>query len=395
MKREPARIPRNVLILAFVALASGFGQDLITPILPAYLLMIGVGHAGIGLIDGMLEGATNAFRLVTGILSDRFAARKGFIFLGYVLSSVARPLLAFSGGFAAALGLRLVDGAGKGMKDAPRDALIADSTEASIRGRAFGFQRLIDTGGSVAGPLTATALLFAFLPTLRTYRMIFLLSALPGAIALALIWFGVREARPARQVSRGATSKPKLPAAFWLFTAATSLAMLTKINDSLFLARTQEVGIPAVWIPVVFAGFTLIYAVLSYPVGVWSDRIGRLPMIGAGWMLMAVVELGFALTRTAPAAVAMLAGYGAFYALTEGSGRAMIADLVPSASRGTAYSVFYAAVGLAVIVGGFGLGRVWDLVSPSTAFLISAAGSLLGGALFFRMARDDKKSPLN
>ena len=143
------RIPRNVLILSFVALASGFGQDLITPVLPAYLALIGVSHAGIGLIDGVLQGATQVFRFVSGVLSDRFAARKRFVFLGYALSSVSRPLLALAGGFASALGLRLVDGIGKGVKDAPRDALVADSASSETRGRAFGFHRLVDTAGSV------------------------------------------------------------------------------------------------------------------------------------------------------------------------------------------------------------------------------------------------------
>ncbi|HJV32456.1 MAG TPA: MFS transporter, partial [Patescibacteria group bacterium] len=160
-----SRVPRNVLILSLVALASGFGQDLVTPVLPAYLAMIGIGHAGIGLIDGVLQGATQFFRFVSGVLSDRYAARKRFVFLGYALSSVARPLLAVSGGFASALGLRLIDGIGKGMKDAPRDALVADSAAAEARGRAFGFHRLIDTAGSVIGPLTAGAILLAMTPT--------------------------------------------------------------------------------------------------------------------------------------------------------------------------------------------------------------------------------------
>lgn len=392
-----SRVPRNVLILSLVALASGFGQDLVTPVLPAYLALLGIGHAGIGLIDGVLQGATQVFRFVSGVLSDRYAARKRFVFLGYALSSVSRPLLALSGGFASALGLRLVDGIGKGMKDAPRDALVADSAAAEARGRAFGFHRLIDTAGSVIGPLTAGAVLLAMTPTLASYRLIFLLTAVPGAAALVLIGFGVREPSPAA-ASVKAAEPTRLPAAFWAFTAASSVVMLTKVNDSLFLARTQDVGIPAAWIPAAFAGFTTIYAALSYPVGIWSDRVGRLPMIASGWLLLASVEAGFALTGGALSALLLLAAYGVFYALTEGSGRAMIADLVPSEARGTAYAVFYASVGVAVIAGGYGLGRVWDTVSPAAAFGISSAGSLFGGLLFLRMAlrgRGNEKSPLS
>lgn len=393
MKNERVRIPRNVFILGFVALASGFGQDLITPALPAYLALIGVSHAGIGLIDGLLQGATSVFRMVSGILSDRYRDRKGFIFLGYALSSVSRPLLAVAGGFGTILGLRVIDGVGKGVKDAPRDALVAESAESDERGRAFGFHRLVDTAGSVFGPLTATALLLALTPSLATYRLVFLLSAIPGAAALALIWLGVREPAFAK-ASAGRPARTNLPAMFWLFTAASFVAMLTKINDSLFLDRARDIGVASDLIPALFGGLTLIYALLSYPIGVWSDRVGRLPLIGAGWLLLSAVEYGFSRTSSVVSAVLLLAAYGGFFALTEGSGRALIADLVPAGARGSAFAAYYTSIGVAVIVGGFGLGRIWDLGSPSSAFLISSAGSLLGGLLFLAMARTYKKSPL-
>lgn len=392
MNRDRPRIPRNVVILGFVALASGFGQDLITPALPAYLALIGVSHAGIGLIDGLLQGATSVFRMVSGILSDRYKDRKGFVLFGYALSSAARPLLAVAGGFGAILGLRVIDGVGKGMKDAPRDALVAESAATGERGRAFGFHRLVDTAGSVFGPLTASILLLALMPSLATYRLIFLLAAVPGAAALALILFGVRE--PGEMRKAVSPTGARLPGAFWLFTAASFVAMLTKINDSLFLSRAQSLGVHADLIPALFAGFTLIYALLSYPIGIWSDRIGRLPLIAAGWLLLSAVEYAFSRTTGELAAILLLAAYGGFFALTEGSGRALIADLVPAGGRGFAFGVYYTSIGLAVIAGGFGLGRVWDLGSPSTAFLISSIGSLAAGSAFLWMARADKKSPL-
>ena len=384
MPTERPRIPRNVFILAFVALASGFGQDLITPVLPGYLTLLGVSHAGIGLIDGLLQGATSLFRFVSGVLSDRFKNRKRFVFLGYALSSVSRPLLAIAGAFGSAAILRTLDGVGKGMKDAPRDALVADSAGAAVRGRAFGFHRLVDTAGSVFGPLAAAAILFALTPSLTAYRTIFVLAAVPGIIALALIGFGIRES-PYAKASGDKPTNMRLPTSFWLFTAGTTIAMLTKINDSLFLDRARDIGIAAGWIPVLFAGFTLIYALLSYPIGVWSDRRGRLPFIAAGWLLLAVVEFGFAATSNASAALPLFALYGLFFALTEGSGRAFIADVVPPESRGTAFAVFYTSVGLAVIAGGFGLGRLWDAVSPSAAFLTAASGSLIAGLMFLSM----------
>ncbi len=376
VEKARRKIPRNVLVVAFVALASGFGQDMITPVLPGFLALIGVSHAGIGLIDGLLQGMTSLFRFISGFLSDRFHERKRFIFLGYALSALARPLLALSNGFLAIATLRSIDGAGKGMKDAPRDALVADSSRREIHGRAFGFQRLVDTAGSVFGPLLAGALLIWLGASLVTYRLIFTLAVIPGAVALLLIWFGIRE--KARPRSTLQTAKAKLPIVFWIFTLGTGIAMMSKINDSLFLLRAADAGIPQVWIPILFGGFTLLYALLSYPLGILSDRIGKLPLIAAGWLVLALVEFSFSYYPSLPVTLGLFALFGLFYALTEGSGRAFIADLVDAESRGRAYAIFHTLVGLSVIFGGYVLGHLWDTFSPELAFRIAAAGSLFG-----------------
>ena len=368
------QLPRNVLVVAFVALTSGLGQDLITPVLPAYLGLLGFTPAGIGLIDGLLQGATSIFRFVSGLLSDKFRNRKRLVFIGYALSSVARPLLGLASSFGAVAGLRLADGIGKGTKDAPRDALVADSAAAGAKGRAFGFHRLVDTAGSVLGPLIAAGLLLALTPSLASYRLIFFLAAIPGAVALALIVFGIREPSP---TERPMAARRPLPKSFWIFAAGATVAMLTKVNDSLFLVRAGGLGVPPAWIPVVFAGFTLLYALLSYPVGIWSDRVGKAPLIVAGWLTLAAVELGFSFRVPLAASIVLFGFYGVFYALTEGSARAFIAETVSPESRGSAYAVYYTLTGLAVIAGGYGLGRLWDAVSPAAAFRFSAAGSLL------------------
>lgn len=379
MRSQRNKIPRNVVVVAFVALASGFGQDLITPALPGFLTLIGISHAGIGLIDGILQGATSVFRFVSGFLSDKLRNRKGLVFLGYAMSSAARPLLFFTHAFWPVAALRGLDGAGKGMKDAPRDALVADSSARAIHGRAFGFHRLVDTAGSVLGPLLAGTMLIGLGASLATYRTIFLAAAVPGAIALALIWLGIREPASKRNAPKPAART--YPAMYWMFTAGTGIAMLTKINDSLFLLRAGDGGVPIAWIPILFGGFTLLYAALSYPIGIWSDRAGKLPFIIAGWSVLAVVEFAFSFHPSLRASLLLFAGYGLFYALTEGSGRAFIADLVPRESRGGAYAVFHTLVGLAVIAGGYGLGLIWDAISPAFAFRIGAAGSALGALI--------------
>ncbi|TAL20006.1 MFS transporter [Patescibacteria group bacterium] len=372
------KIPRNAFILAFVALASGLGQDLVAPALPGFLLALGAARAEIGLIDGLLNGATAAFRLISGLLSDRLRQRKLLVLAGYALSSIARPLLAFAKTFPAVAALRLADGIGKGTKDAPRDALVAEAA-AEIRGRAFGFHRLVDTAGSVIGPLIASIILLYFAAGPEGYRLVFALSAIPGAIALALIIFGVREKKRAENPAK--TGSRAFPAAFWIFLAATTIAMLTRANDALVLVRAADSGVPAAWLPALFGGFTLLYALMSYPIGVWSDRLGRLPFLISGWLTLAVAEAGFALFQTTASVVAIFIFYGMFYALTEGTGRAFIADLVPENSRGTAYAVFHAATGAALILGGFGIGRVWDAVSLQAAFTTTAIGSAVAALI--------------
>lgn len=389
MQNTHPKIPRNVIIIAFVALASGFGQDLITPVIPAFLTLLGISHAGIGAIDGLLQGATSIFRFVSGVLSDHFKKRKLFVFIGYILSSVARPLLALASTFTSVAVLRTIDGVGKGTKDAPRDALIADSSQASSTGRVFGFHRVIDTAGSVLGPLVAAALLILLAPSLHTYRLIFLAAAIPGAVALGLILFAVREP-PAIARARVRYDKP-FPWQFWMFTVGTTIAMLSKINDSLFLVRANDIGITKQWIPILFAGFTLIYAVLSYPIGILSDRFGKLPFITGGWLILTIAEFGFAHESSIAVALVLFALYGLFYALTEGSGRAFIADLVPLEARGSAYAVFHTITGLAIILGGYGLGHIWDNFSARTTFSISALGSAVGFGVLLALLLTHKK----
>ncbi len=382
---EKQKIPRTVIILGFVALASGFGQDLISSVLPGYFALLGMSRADIGLIDGLLQGATNVFRFVSGWLSDRISSRKRLAFFGYALSSITRPLLALASVFMPVAVLRVIDGIGKGVKDAPRDALVADAAASGTSGRAFGFHRMIDTAGSVLGPLLAFGLLALLLPSLSTYRLIIGFSVIPGAIALGLIWFGVYEpAATKRTLIRAATP---LPWRFWMFTIAIMIATITKINDSLFLVRAHDLGISAITIPLLFGGFTLVYAALSYPIGILSDRIGKMPLLSAGWIVLAVVEFGFSVQPSLPLTLLLFAGYGLFFALTEGSGRAFIADTVASSNRGFAYGVYYTVLGIALVIGGYTLGAIWDKQSPEIAFRIAALGSLIGGLILYKLIK--------
>ncbi len=389
MVKSRPRIPRNAIILAFVALASGFGQDLISPILPGYLLLLGLNRADIGLIDGLLQGTTNICRFLSGWISDRFHQRKQFVFFGYTLSSIARPLLALTGSFLPVAALRILDGAGKGIKDAPRDSLVAEAAKTGASGRAFGFHRMIDTAGSVLGPVAAFVLLSYLTPSLESYRLIFFAAVIPGTIALALIWLGVREPEQTKKTKKN--PHQTLPLSFWIFTGFMTLATLTKINDSLFLVRAVDLGIQQSLIPLLFGAFTLIYALVSYPIGIWSDRIGKMPMLISGWLILAIVEFGFSFEPSIPMTLALFAGYGLFFALTEGSARAFIADIVGQEHRGNAYGIYYTCIGLGLIAGGYLLGRIWDAGNPDGAFQIAAAGSLICGLALTVLYRKTKQ----
>ena len=384
MPRHSRRIPRNVLVVAIVAFFSGLTQEMVTPVLPIFFTALGYGAAGIGLIDGLVTASANFFKIIAGYFSDRYRNRKGFVFLGYAFSAVARPLLAFVSGFGGAAGLRALDGIGKGIKDGPRDALIADATPKGSSGRVFGFHRVIDTMGSVAGPLIAAALLAGSIG-LESQRNIFALTAIPGVIALGLILFGIRE--PASNHSTGRVKVGKLPRLFWIFTLIAFLAAGTRTADGLLLLRSRGLGVPIVAVPLLYAFFHLVYASLSYPFGVWSDRIGKLPMLVMGSCLLALVQAGFAVASGPLAPIVLFALYGVFFALTEGTNRAWISELVPANARATAYGVWNGAVGAAAVLSGIIIGGMWELWSPQIAFSFSAFGALLAAGLYGGLMR--------
>lgn len=385
-------IPRNVIVVAFVAFWSGLSQEMVTPLLPAYFAALGFSTAAIGLIDGAVNGAANFAKVVAGYLSDRFRNRKWFVFLGYALSAAARPALGFVSGLAPLAGARVLDGIGKGIKDGPRDALIADAAGKKASGRGFGFHRVVDTAGSVIGPLVAAAVVAYSATTAAGREKVFLLTAIPGAIVLALIVFGVRE--PAKAApKKGRAAIGRLPPLFWWFTLISFVAVGSRMADALLLLRSRDFGVPAVFVPLLYSLFHLVYAGLAYPVGVWSDRVGKLPMLIYGWLLLGFVQLGFSFSDGRPwMAAALFAAYGLVFALTEGTNRAWISELVPANARATAYGIFNAALGLAAICAGVALGTLWDAVAPGFAFLLSSLGAFLAAGLYLGLNRRLKKA---
>jgi MFS family permease len=368
-----AGLGRNVIALGWVAFFGGLAQDMILPVLPVfYTTVLGLRAEFIGVIEGALTTVVSLARIGAGYLSDTLGRRKAIVFIGYGLSALGRFGLGFAGSGGAVLALRLSDGLGKGVKDAPRDALVAGAAGDRTLGFAFGVQRTLDTLGSVVGPV----LTFVFLKVWidqpgPTYHALFLIAGLVAAIPLLIIGVFVRERRAA--VTKQPLSLRVLRGPFAGFLAVMLLFTLGNSSDAFLILRAQSVGVPVALIPIVYAVFNLVSALTAIPAGRLADRVGRRRVIGYGWGVYAVAYLGFALA-TAPWMIwGLYAFYGLFYALTEGSAKALVAELVPDASRGAAYGLYSAAIGVMALPASVIAGVLWTRISPAAPFAFGAA----------------------
>ena len=363
----------NVIALGWVAFFGGLAQDMILPVLPVfYTTVLGLRTEFIGVIEGALTTVVSLARIGAGYLSDALGRRKAIVFIGYGLSALGRFGLGFAGSGGAVLGLRLSDGLGKGLKDAPRDALVAGAAGDRTLGFAFGVQRTLDTLGSVIGPILTFVFLKVWIDSPGpTYQALFLIAGVVAAIPLAIIGMFVRERRAA--VTKQPLSFRVLRGPFAGFLAVMLLFTLGNSSDAFLILRAQRVGVPVALIPIVYALFNLVSALTAIPAGRLADRVGRRRVIGYGWGVYALAYLGFALA-TAPWMIwGLYAFYGLFYALTEGSAKALVAELVPDASRGAAYGLYSAAIGVMALPASVIAGVLWTRISPAAPFAFGAA----------------------
>ena len=369
-----------MFVLAAVSFLTDASSEIIYPLLPIFLTtVLGTSAAAVGAIEGAAETTSALLKLASGWWSDRASRRKPLVVAGYALASLARPLVAVAQSAAQVLAIRLTDRVGKGIRGSPRDALIAESVDPAIRGRAFGFHRAADHAGAVVGPLIAFALLRWEQLPLRT---VFLFAALPGVLSVIVLVLGVRETpRHARAAS--ATKKAGVPSldvslgrAFWTFLACVLLFTLGNSTDAFLILRANQLGVSVALIPILWAALHVVKSAASVPGGALSDRFGRKPLILAGWAVYAAVYIGFGRATETWHAWALFLAYGTFFGLTEGTQAALIADLVGQARRGTAYGWYYLAVGIGALPASVLFGVVWDRVSPRAAFDLGAALAL-------------------
>ncbi|MHB1325356.1 MAG: MFS transporter [Thermoleophilia bacterium] len=384
---SPVRgISRNVFILGITSFLTDLSSEIVYPLVPLFLTgVLGAPFAVVGLIEGIAESTASLFKVFSGWLSDRWGKRRPLTILGYGISSLAKPLLAAATGWPLVLALRFGDRLGKGIRVAPRDALIADSSEPANRGRVFGFHRAADTSGAALGALLALAALGLIG---ERYRTIFLISAIPGALGVCSLFFIRERARPHGPAARPRLSLSQFDRKFKLFLLASAIFAVGNSSDVFLILRAKDLGLSAFGAVLAYVIFNLVYGAFSMPAGSLSDRIGRQRVIAAGFVVFSLVYLGFALAGGSASVWPLFAVYGLYMAMTEGVGKAFAADMAPPHALGTALGTYNTVTGLLTFFSSLIAGLLWDSVGPRAPFLFGALSGLVATAVLLLAIRD-------
>ena len=396
----PSRVPRTVWILSLTSFLRDVASEMLVHLLPLFLAnVLGVRLAVIGLIEGIAETTASLVKILSGWLSDRLGRRKGLTVAGYGLAALAMPLLLLVQTWPLVLLYRFLDRIGKGIRTAPRDALIADSVEPDQRGLSFGLHRAADSAGAFLGLLLAAVFVMRIQGSgvaldAETFRAIVTFAIVPAALAVLVVVVGVREAGRVGPPTRSTREIPATDARFRRFLVVMVLFTLGNSTDAFLVLRVQSGGTSVVAILVLLAGFNLVYTVLSGPAGALSDRIDRRKVMIAGWILYTLVYLGFAWADQTWQFALLYALYGAYYALTAGVAKAFVADLTPSPERrGAAYGLFHGVVGLTLLPASVIAGVLWEGIGawpgfgPAAPFIFGSGLSLISVVLMWRWVK--------
>lgn len=402
MQKNLRRLPRNVWVMSATSLLNDISSEMLLNLIPFFLAnILGVRTAVIGLIEGIAETTASLLKIFFGALSDRFGKRKPFAVVGYALSAFTKPFLYFASAWGWVLGVRVADRIGKGVRTAPRDALIADSIDNTQRGLAFGLHRAADTLGAFLGLGIAAVIIWrtqarAVLLSLDTFKLIVLVSIIPGVLGVVVLMLGAVDlAGTDKSTAVKRLSLKEMNPRFKYFLFVLVLFTLGNSSDAFILLRGQERGLDLLQVMGMSLTFNAVYTVFAGPLGAWSDQVGRRRLILGGWLAYGLVYLGFAFSRTGWQVWMLFALYGLYYAATEGAARALVADLVPTAQRGAAYGLFNAAIGITVLPASLIAGILWQGIGswngfgPSAPFVFGALMALLAGLLFARLVRQD------
>lgn len=386
-------LPRNIWAVSITSFLMDISSEMVINLVPLFLSnVLGVRTALIGLVEGIAESTASILKLFSGFISDKLRARKWLAVLGYGISALAKPFFWFASSWGWVAGVRWADRVGKGIRTAPRDALVADSVEEKQRGLAFGFHRAADTGGAMLGLLIAFGLVWAAQSAsvslnLDTFRLVVLVSLVPAVLAVLSLALGAVEVKPKATAKAPKFALASLGKQFLIFMLIVGLFDLGNSSDAFLVLRAQERGISVLGILGMLAIFNFVYAAISTPAGKLSDRVNRRTLIIGGWLVYALVYLGFGLASQTWHVWALYVLYGLYYGMAYGTAKAMVADLVPAELRGTAYGTYNAILGIidfpASLIAGIlwqGAGG-WQGLGPSAPFIFGAALALLAAVM--------------
>jgi MFS family permease len=383
-----------VIALGFVSLAMDLSSEMIHALLPLFMVgTLGLSVAAVGLIDGIAESTASITKVFSGWLSDRLGRRKPLILVGYGLAALSKPLFPLAAGAVPVLAARFADRIGKGIRGAPRDALIADVTPAAIRGRAFGLRQSMDTAGAFAGPLIAIGLMLVLANDIRA---VFWIAVIPAAAAVLLVLFAVEEPPAAA----GAAARPplrfaelkRLDRAYWGVVAIGILFTLARFSEAFLILKASDEGLPLWLAPAVLVVMNLVYSAAAYPAGIASDRIGTRGLLLASLALLAAADLLLALVPGLTAAFAAIALWGLHMGLSQGLLSRLVADRSPAPLRGSAFGLFNLATGLAMLAASVTAGLLWDGFGPAATFL-AGAGFAVAAAAALLVVSHPRSSP--
>jgi len=389
-------LPRNVWAVSLTSFLMDISSEMVINILPLFLSnVLGVGTSIIGLIEGIAEATASLLKVFSGWLSDRLRARKWLAVGGYAISALAKPFFYFANSWTTVLAVRWSDRVGKGVRTAPRDALVADSIDESQRGLAFGFHRAADTGGAMLGLLIALGVVWAAQSSSvdlsrHTFQIVVLASLIPAVLAVISLALGAVDVPIAETRGRPKITFKELGKPFLSFMIIVGLFDLGNSSDAFLVLRAQERGLNVVGVLGMLVTFNLVYTLVSTPAGSLSDRVGRQKVIVGGWLVYALIYFGFAVAGKGWHIWALYALYGVYYGLAYGTTKAMVADIVPAGLRGTAYGTYNAVLGLldfpASVIAGLlwqGVGS-WEGFGPSAPFFFGAILALAAAILMAR-----------
>ncbi len=375
-------ITRNIFLLGLVSLFTDLSSQMIFPLIPLYLVsVLGTGAVVVGICEGAAETTASLIKVFSGYWSDRLKRRKPFVFIGYSLSAVTKPLFALARTWPLVLTIRMIERVGKGIRSAPRDAIVAESVDPSVRGKAYGFHRAMDGLGSVLGALLAFILLST---TDSDYARIFLLAGIPGIAAVLFILFIKEpegtEGQQVRTTSMRVSFRA-LPANLRLLIVAASVFYLGHFGYAFLLLRAKDIGLTDQTAILLYVLFYVVYVIAAIPAGMLSDRVGRKPVLMASYLIFAIVSLGLIFTTSLHSVLPFFAIYGMSFAMFDSVQRAYVVDFAPEHLRATALGTFHAAVGLVALPGGYVAGMLWDKIGPEATFVYGLALAVISSLL--------------